>query len=184
VKSPLKDMDLKLIAELMKNSRRSDRDLARTIGCSQPTVSRAINRLEKAGYIKEYTMIPDFKKLGFSLLSVSLTKLKRGVSEEAVEEKRKEMAELLKKEPLPGILHMSGMGFGAERVLIALHTDYSSYAMFKKRLEANPLLEVDEINSFLVDLTDGERHFRSLTMSEVANYLTKIKGDNSKTVET
>jgi DNA-binding Lrp family transcriptional regulator len=53
----VKDIELRLIAELMKNSRRSDRELTKIIGVSQPTVSRTIKRLDKEGYIKEYTAI-------------------------------------------------------------------------------------------------------------------------------
>jgi DNA-binding Lrp family transcriptional regulator len=49
----LREVELRLISELMKNSRKSDRELARTIGTSQPTVTRTRNRLEKEGYIKE-----------------------------------------------------------------------------------------------------------------------------------
>jgi Lrp/AsnC family transcriptional regulator for asnA, asnC and gidA len=58
----MKDIELKLLSELMKNSRRSDRELAKAIGTSQPPVSRMISRLEKEGVIKEYTMTPDFSK--------------------------------------------------------------------------------------------------------------------------
>jgi hypothetical protein len=39
----VKDVELKLIYELIKNSRRSDRELARVLKVSQPTVSRMIN---------------------------------------------------------------------------------------------------------------------------------------------
>jgi len=53
----LKDVELKSISELMKSSRRSDRELAKAIGVSQPTISRTIKRLEKEKLIKEYTMI-------------------------------------------------------------------------------------------------------------------------------
>jgi DNA-binding Lrp family transcriptional regulator len=67
----MKETELKLISELMKNSRRSDRELAKAIGTSQPTVSRMIQKLEKQGIISEYTMIPDFTKLGYSLLTIS-----------------------------------------------------------------------------------------------------------------
>lgn len=53
----MKDIEVRIISELMKNSRRSDRELAKAIGVSQPTISRTIKRLEKEGYIREYTMI-------------------------------------------------------------------------------------------------------------------------------
>jgi DNA-binding Lrp family transcriptional regulator len=34
------NVELRLISELMQNSRRSDRELARALGISQPTVTR------------------------------------------------------------------------------------------------------------------------------------------------
>ena len=72
----LKDTETALISELMKNCRRSDRELARAIGVSQPTVSRMIKRLEKEGVVNEYTMIPDFRKLGYNLCAFIFLKLK------------------------------------------------------------------------------------------------------------
>lgn len=50
----MKKVELKVLSELMKNSKISDRELAKTIGVSQPTVTRARTRLEKNGYIQEY----------------------------------------------------------------------------------------------------------------------------------
>ena len=67
----MKDVELKLISELLKNSRRSDRELAKVIGVSQPTVSRLIQKLEKQGLIREYTMIPDYVRLGFQIVSIT-----------------------------------------------------------------------------------------------------------------
>jgi DNA-binding Lrp family transcriptional regulator len=69
----LKDTELKVISELMKNSRRSDRELAKAIGASQPTVSRIIKKLEKEKIIEEYTMIPNFSKLGYKILALPLS---------------------------------------------------------------------------------------------------------------
>jgi DNA-binding Lrp family transcriptional regulator len=48
----MKGVEVRIIAELMKNCRRSDRELAQAIGVSQPTVSRTIERLEREGVIK------------------------------------------------------------------------------------------------------------------------------------
>jgi len=62
---------------LMKNSRKSDRELAQAIGVSQPTVSRLIARLRKQGVIKEFTMIPDLTQLGFKIMAVIFLKLER-----------------------------------------------------------------------------------------------------------
>ncbi len=78
----MKDIELKLLSELMKNSRRSDRELAKTIGISQPTVTRVRQKLEKEGVIKEYTTVPDFSKLGFGIMAVMMFKLKALSAEE------------------------------------------------------------------------------------------------------
>ena len=67
----MKDAELKLISELIKNSRRSDRELAKAIGVSQPTVSRLIKKLEKQGVICMYSMIPDLSKLNFEILALT-----------------------------------------------------------------------------------------------------------------
>jgi len=67
----LKEVELRLVGELMKNSRRSDRELAKALKVSQPTVSRMIKKLEKEGVIQEYTMIPNFSKLGYEIMGAS-----------------------------------------------------------------------------------------------------------------
>jgi DNA-binding Lrp family transcriptional regulator len=171
----VKETELKLVAELMKNSRRSDRELAKAIGVSQPTISRVIKKLEGEGFIKEYTVIPDFNKLGFQILAVTFAKLKDHFPDEVLQSQRKEVSGTLEKEPIPDILHMSGIGLEAERILLTLHTDYASYVKFMNKLKANPQLSVKEATSFLVSLADGTKHFRSLSMSQVANCLLKKK---------
>jgi len=59
----------------MKNSRRSDRELAKAVGVSEPTIGRLIKKLEKEGIIQEYTMIPDFARLGYELMAITLAKM-------------------------------------------------------------------------------------------------------------
>jgi Lrp/AsnC family leucine-responsive transcriptional regulator len=61
----LREIELRVLSELIKNSRISDRELGKKLRMSQPTVSRIRNKLENEGYIKEYTLIPDFQKLGY-----------------------------------------------------------------------------------------------------------------------
>ena len=61
---------MKVAAELLKNSHRSDRELAKVLRTSQPTVTRIRNKLEKEGFIQEYSIIPHFVKLGFEILVI------------------------------------------------------------------------------------------------------------------
>jgi hypothetical protein len=58
----MKDIELRLLSELIKNSHRSDRELAKALNVSQPTISRLSQKLRKEGIIKEYTIVPDFTK--------------------------------------------------------------------------------------------------------------------------
>ena len=51
----------------MKNSHQSDRAVANRLNVSQPTITRARVELEKE-YVKEYTLIPDFPKIGYEIM--------------------------------------------------------------------------------------------------------------------
>jgi DNA-binding Lrp family transcriptional regulator len=83
-KAKLKDVEIRIVAELMKNSRRSDREIALAVGVSQPTVSRTIEKLEKEGVIKEYTMIPDFSRLGYEIMGSTQFELREEPFEDRV----------------------------------------------------------------------------------------------------
>jgi DNA-binding Lrp family transcriptional regulator len=163
----------------MKNSRRSDRELSRVIGISQPTVSRMIKRLEREGYIKEYTAIPDFAKLGFEIMSVSFAKLKGPISEEKLQEMRKQFRQTLLKEPISTIVAMSGMGCNADRIIIAFHENYLEYTQLLDKIKQHPSVEVEQISSFLINLNDRS-HYRSLTLSHLGDYLIYKKRQESK----
>lgn len=178
-KEGLKDLNLRLITELMRNSRRSDRELAKALGVSQPTVSRIVRRLEQEGYIKEYTMIPDFGKIGFQILAFSFYKLIENVPPQDIEKRRKFIREDLRKEPMPHILGMSGMGLGADRVIVTFHEDYASYLEFLARVRRNPFIKAGRIDSFMVSLADTN-HFSNLTFLELADYMQKRNRSRSQ----
>jgi len=56
----LKNIDYMILSELIKNSKTSDRKLAKIVEVSQPTVTRRRINLEKEGLL-EYTIIPNFE---------------------------------------------------------------------------------------------------------------------------
>jgi DNA-binding Lrp family transcriptional regulator len=179
MKIAMKNTELKLLSELMKNSRRSDRELAKAVGVSQPTISRAIRKLEKEGYIKEYTIIPDFKKLGFQMMSVILTKFKKESGQEGLEQIRKKVREEEKKEPSSILMGVGGMGIDSDRVVVLLSEDYSEYSRYISKIKQHPLVDVQEVKSFIIDLTD-ESQFLPLTLSSLARYIEKKQSKEKK----
>ncbi len=169
----MKDIRLKLLSELMKNSKTSDRELAVRLGVSQPTVSRIRARLEKEGYIKEYTMIPDFSKLGFEIMTVTLVKLRRELTKEELDKIWKFAEGFTKKNPFAYMMAADGHGLGYNRMIVALHKDYSDFVRFVKATREVPFAELGAFDSFMISLSD--EHYQPLTFSIAANYLLTMK---------
>jgi len=166
----MKDVELKLICELMKNSRKSDRELAKAIGCSQPTVTRLRNKLEKEGYIKEYTAIPDFHKLGFEIIAITFSKFLKEPTSEERKELRRASRELEKKNPRAILIAASGMGLGFNRVFISFHENYSSYIETISLIKKVPNVDASHVESFVISLAN-EEHYQPLTLSTIVKYL-------------
>jgi len=130
-KRDLKNVELKLIAELMKNSNRSSRELAKAVGVSSITIGRMKKRLEREGIIQEYTMIPDPRKLGYQILAVTLVKLNRQLNEKEIEEARKLIKEIMKTMPLEILMLERGVGMGFDGVIIGYQRDYTTHTIVR-----------------------------------------------------
>ena len=167
----MKDVELKLISELMKNSKTSDRELAKRLGVSQPTVSRIRAKLEKEGYIKEYTVIPDFVKLGFQLASFILVKLKKDLSKEELQKARQiSLKDMAERAPNEMVLFNRGMGGGYTGVLVSFHKSYSDFSELLTRMREYPFVDISATLTFLVDLND-EIQYRPFTFSTLAKHV-------------
>ena len=163
----MKTIELKLISELVKNSRRSDRELAKVIGVSQPTVSRMISRLQKEGVIREYTMIPDFNKLGYKILALTFVKLKKTLSQEELEKVREVTKQKIMESSYAIVMLERGLGLGYDGVIMAFYKDYSEHLEHVKVLHRYPFLDLYGMESFLISLED-KLHYRPLTLSALA----------------
>ena len=174
----MKDIERKLVSELMKNCRRSDRTLAKALGVSQPTVTRTLHKLEKEGIIKEYTIVPDFRKLGYTLLAVTFVKLKQSLSQDEIEKARQSARESIKNN-LNFIMLERGLGMGYDGVFLSFHEDYTSFTEHTKWLTQFDFLEISNIESFLINLED-EIHYRSLTFSTLAKHILTLQTEQKK----
>jgi DNA-binding Lrp family transcriptional regulator len=150
-KTKLKNNEIRVISELLKNNRRSDRQLAKALNVSQPTVTRIMTKLEKEGLIKEHTIIPDFRKLGIELVAFvfgawSPEKIKDYSEEERVNKAKKFLSEH------PNVVFASsGRGLDKERMMISLHKDYADYTEFIRQARAE-WAGLVELESFIICL--------------------------------
>jgi DNA-binding Lrp family transcriptional regulator len=63
----LDELDRKIVAELMDDSRRSFRELGEAVGLSAPAVKRRVDRLRAVGAIDRFTITVDPRVLGWSV---------------------------------------------------------------------------------------------------------------------
>ena len=59
----LTDIDVKIIQELLKDGRKSFREISRSTGISTPTVKTRFDRLLNIGFIKSVSPVFDFEKI-------------------------------------------------------------------------------------------------------------------------
>ncbi|MDI6690338.1 MAG: Lrp/AsnC family transcriptional regulator [Candidatus Bathyarchaeota archaeon] len=86
----------KTLHELISNCKRSDRELAKVLKISQPTVTRVRVWFKKNQLIREYAAIPEFSKIELELVAFTFFKIRVGATKEALEEIRKKAEAFIK----------------------------------------------------------------------------------------
>jgi len=153
----------------MKNPRRSDRQLAKAVKSSQPTVTRRRIKLEK-NFIEGYTVLPIWKKIGFELVAFTFVKSKiRYAKSEERERAIQKAREWLMKQPNV-IFATEGYGMGWDGVCISLHKSYSDFAAFIRRHDSELSDLIVESQSFIADMNSTtiikSFHFRYLAKAK------------------
>jgi DNA-binding Lrp family transcriptional regulator len=135
-----------VLVEILKNSRKSDRDIAKKLEISQPTVTRIRKKLER-NIIKAYTAIPVFPEIGVELLSFNFGKCSNPKKD--TELCLKQMAKAN-----PKILFISsGEGMGKNCLIVAIHRDYRDYVDFINNIRLQCKGIRDAFDSFLAPTT-------------------------------
>ncbi|HEX69512.1 MAG TPA: Lrp/AsnC family transcriptional regulator, partial [Candidatus Bathyarchaeota archaeon] len=146
----LKDVYKRLLLEMIANCKRSDRELARALGVSQPTVTRARGWLEKNGFVREYTVIPEFSKIGLEIVAFTFIKIRPETKMEKVEEIRSRGKAFFEKHPNI-VMALRGEGFSSDGIVVSLHRDYAEFVQFMRDLKMETV-NTDVMGSFLASL--------------------------------
>jgi DNA-binding Lrp family transcriptional regulator len=137
---------IKLLFELIKNSKRSDRDLAKILGISQPTVTRLRNILEKEA-IEQYTIIPNLSYIGFDIIAFIFSRTKELVH--PLWDKAREWAK-----DQPNVVFVStGQGADADALVISIHKDYADFVKFYQSFRRDWGKYLEEFRIFLVSVS-------------------------------
>ncbi|ASA77355.1 Lrp/AsnC family transcriptional regulator [Thermococcus sp. 5-4] len=66
-------IDVKILKLLAKNARLTYKELAEILGTTRQRISRRMDRLERNGIIKKYTVIPNYDALGYVHVVLGIT---------------------------------------------------------------------------------------------------------------
>jgi len=141
----MKERMMKVLLEYLKDSKRSDREIAKIVGVSQPTITRMRQRLLREGAIKEFTVIPNFVKLGYEIMAIIFFKLEvtKASIEKAIEVTRAR----------PNIIFSSeAEGMGKNGVIISLHKSYTDFSKFLSDLRSEGGDDLQDYDAVLVSL--------------------------------
>jgi DNA-binding Lrp family transcriptional regulator len=165
----LKDLDLQIISELMKNAKISDREVAKKLGVSQPSVSRRRARLEREKLIA-YNVTPNFEEFGYDLLAFTFVHLDFNFSSGVFGDEAAElMSKAIRKHPNV-IFASSGRGLGYEAILLSVHKHFGGYQEFKNSLRADLGKQARDIRSFAISMK-GDNTFRPLSFAYLHDQL-------------
>jgi DNA-binding Lrp family transcriptional regulator len=143
----LDDIDRRLLKELLKNSKRSYRELAKAIGVSTATVINHVQRLESAGVLKDYTVRLDHERLGYELTVITEIIVSKG--------KLLETEEAIGR--IPNVCAVYDITGETDAMVIAKFRSRSSLSDFTKKLLSMPYVE--RTNTHVV-LTTMKEDFR------------------------
>jgi len=136
--------DMQIFEELKGNGRLSTQKIAKLTRIPITTVHNRIKKLEKDGYIRQYTIIPDYKKMDKGLCSLILITVNYRPAP-GMKLSQVEIAKKIKR--LPGV---------EEVLIVAGGTDIVAKLRVK---------DVDELNKFIIDkLRNVEGVDRTTTM--------------------
>jgi len=156
----------KVLCELLKDSSKSDRELAKKLGVSQPTVSRLRNKLVQDGLIRQFSVVPDVKALGFEL--VAMTSF---TSEHSNETTEKAIKWTMTK---PNVLFAARVeGAGKNGLMVSLHKNYTEYHNFIQEVKRGAGDMITEYETLLISL--GDVVAKPLSPTYVAELLEKSR---------
>lgn len=164
----LKPIDYEIISELIKNPKVSDRQVAKVLKTSQPTITRRRGIIEKEKLL-DYTSIPNLKELGFELLAITFGN--RAAYPEHAEMQIQKAQDFIERHPNI-IFVSSGTGINSDRVVISIHKNFEDYSRFQHEIKEEWETIMAIAGSFIISLV-SDSMLRNFTFKYLAESIRK-----------
>ena len=158
----MKKVMKKVLVEMLKDSKRSDRKLAEIVGVSQPTVTRTRSKLVQKGVIKEFTVIPDLAEIGYEIVAFTLVRFSQR-SPELIEKGRK-----WAKKQSNIIFAGDGEGAGMDAIMISVHKNYACLTRLLDKLRLDWQPDLREMKTFIISESRPELIVKPFSLKYLA----------------
>jgi DNA-binding Lrp family transcriptional regulator len=148
----LDDLDKRILKELLEDSRRSYRELARRLSVAVTTIINRIQKMEESGIIAGYPINIDYEKLGYEL--TVLTEI--SVSKGKLLEMEKEIAKM------PSVCAVYDVTGLTDAMVIAKFKNRKELSDFTKGLLSMPFIERTNTHVVLTTVKEDFRLTESL----------------------
>jgi len=169
MKATVKKKDLKLLFEFVKNCKRSDREIAKILGVSQPTITRKRTKLVETGLVRQFTAFPSLDKIGYEIAALTFANMKASANEnpKGFRDKEREWTEKQNEILFAG----TGLGMGMNEVIVSVHKNYTDYEKFLTELRTYWAEHVENIQSFILSLRNGETATKDFSFASLEKTL-------------
>ncbi len=123
--------NLRVLFALMAMGGKSDRAIAKILGINNTTLSRRKRKLEQEGYIKEYTLLPDFYKMGFEVVVFAFA----STTDVIPQENSKFLQEMSQNNPELLCVLEDQDNSGTNWFTISVHKNYDEFVELYKKIQ-------------------------------------------------
>lgn len=159
----MKKREKELLFQLLRNSKLSDREIAKKLKTSQSTITRTRHKLENR-VIKSYTIVPDLSKLGIEIIAFTFASCPSPTSDLMSDIRN------FVDEQSNIIFAGHGEGIGKTGIFISFHKDFSDYSDFMRRARLKCKGFGETVESFIVST---DKLLRTLNMAKSVESLLK-----------
>jgi DNA-binding Lrp family transcriptional regulator len=169
--------ELGLLFTLISNSRQSDREIAKTLHLSQTTITKRRKELERERFIQQYTVTPDFLKMGYEIVAFIFHPGVTMPSPPPTPERIRRTREWYNAQPQ--IVYAAfGEGF-AVSLMITVHRNYSDFVTFMTKMR-DLIADRPQRGDFLyfvVDTKNNLNKVKAFSLKDLSNMETEQQLD-------